>query len=224
MSECNNAAAQRIGLAFRAMERANEVLEYWFGRGPFDAARLAERATFWFGGDDPAVVAARDAEIRRQLEPLLERAASGELATWASGPKRRLALIILFDQVPRNAYRGTAAAFAFDHQALALTVEGMQLAADAALEPLERLFFYLPLEHAESIEAQQAALAALDRLVADAPAELRDFLAYSAGFARQHHDIIAKFGRFPHRNAVLGRASTAAELAWLAESAETFGQ
>jgi uncharacterized protein (DUF924 family) len=206
------------------MERANEVLEYWFGRGPFDAARLEERSTFWFGGDGPVAVAARDADIRGRLEPLLERAARGELANWASGPKRRLALIILFDQVPRNAYRGTAAAFAFDREALALTVEGMQLAADAALEPLERLFFYLPLEHAESMEAQEAAVAALDRLVAEAPAELREFCAYSADYARQHRDIIAKFGRFPHRNAMVGRASTAAELEWLAENEDRFGQ
>jgi uncharacterized protein (DUF924 family) len=206
------------------MERANEVLEYWFGHGPFDAAKLEERSNFWFGGDGPAAVAARDAEIRRQLEPLLERAARGELASWASGPKRRLALIILFDQVPRNAYRGTAAAFAFDREALALAAEGMQLAADAALEPLERLFFYLPLEHAESMEAQEAAVAAFDRLVAEAPPELREFCAYSAEFARQHRDIIARFGRFPHRNAVLSRASTAAEHEWLAENADTFGQ
>jgi len=206
------------------MERANEVLEYWFGHGPFDAARLEERSAFWFGGDDAAAVAARDDEIRRQLEPLLERAARGELASWASGPKRRLALIILFDQVPRNAYRGTAAAFAFDREALALAAEGMQLAADAALDPLERLFFYLPLEHAESLEAQEAAVAAFNRLVDEAPPELREFCAYSAGFARQHRDIIARFGRFPHRNAVLGRASTAAELEWLADNQDHFGQ
>jgi uncharacterized protein (DUF924 family) len=118
------------------MERANEVLEFWFGRGPWDAARLAERSRFWFGAGDPAeVVAGRDALIRTQLEPMLERAARGEFASWAASPKRRLALIILFDQVPRNAYRGTAAAFAFDREALALSLEGMQLAADAALDP-----------------------------------------------------------------------------------------
>ena len=131
--------------------------------------RLAERSTFWFGGDDAAAVAARDVEIRTKLEPLLERASRGEFANWAASPKRRLALIILFDQVPRNAYRGTAAAFAFDREALMLTVEGMQLAADAALEPLERLFFYLPLEHAESMEAQDAAVEALERLVSESP-------------------------------------------------------
>jgi len=206
------------------MHSANEVLEFWFGQGPWDAARLAERSTFWFGGDDPAAVAARDAQIRGELEPLLELAARGEFASWAASPRRRLALIVLFDQVPRNAYRGTAAAFAFDREALALTVEGLQLAADAALDPLERLFFYLPLEHAESLEAQETAVAAMERLTSESPPELREFIEYSAGFARQHRDIVARFGRFPHRNAVLGRASTAAETEWLATEGERFGQ
>src|SRR5205085_1912194 len=102
----------------------------------------------------------RDADIKSKLEPMLERAARGEFASWAGSPKRRLALILLYDQVPRNAYRGTAAAFAFDREALALSIEGLQLAADAALAPWEKLFFYLPLEHAESIDAQDAAVAA----------------------------------------------------------------
>jgi uncharacterized protein (DUF924 family) len=199
------------------MERANEVLEFWFGRGPWDAARLAERSRFWFGaGDSTEVVAARDALIRAQLEPMLERAARGEFAAWAASPKRRLALIILFDQVPRNAYRGTAAAFAFDREALALSLGGMQLAADAALDPAERLFFYLPLEHAESMEAQDMAVAAFERLVVEAAAEFQEFCEGTLAYARQHREVIAKFGRFPYRNEVLGRQSTPAELEWLA--------
>jgi uncharacterized protein (DUF924 family) len=207
------------------MERANEVLEFWFGRGPWDAARLAERSRFWFGAGEPAeAVAARDARILAELEPMLERAARGEFASWAASPKRRLALIILFDQVPRNAYRGTAAAFAFDREALALSVEGMQLAADAALDPPERLFFYLPLEHAESMEAQDAAVAAFERLVAEVPEEFRGFCEGTLGYARQHREIIAKFGRYPYRNEVLGRESTPAELEWLAAQADHFGQ
>jgi uncharacterized protein (DUF924 family) len=206
------------------MHYAHEVLEFWFGRGPWNAARLAERFAFWFDGDDPEAVAARDAEIREKLEPLLELAARGEFVSWASSPRRRLALIILFDQVPRNAYRGTAAAFAFDREALSLTVGGLQLAADAALDPLERLFFYLPLEHAESLEAQETAVAAMERLAGESPPELRNYMEYSAGFARQHRDIIVKFGRFPHRNAVLKRQSTAAEIEWLAAEGESFGQ
>jgi uncharacterized protein (DUF924 family) len=206
------------------MERANEVLEFWFGAGPHDAARLAERAAFWFGGDGPDAAAARDALIREKLEPLLERAARGELASWAASPKRRLALIILFDQVPRNCYRGTAAAFAFDREALALSLEGLQLAADAALDPLERVFFYLPLEHAESMEAQDACVAAMERLVAEAPPDLRAFCENTLGYAKAHREIIAKFGRYPYRNRVLGRASTEAERKWLESGKDSFGQ
>jgi uncharacterized protein (DUF924 family) len=208
------------------MERANEVLEFWFGRDarPRDAAYLAERSTFWFGGDGVEAAAARDALIREQLEPLLERAARGELASWAGSPKRRLALILLFDQVPRNCYRGTAAAFAFDREALALSVEGLQLAADAALDPLERIFFYLPLEHAESMEAQDACMAAMERLVAEAPAQLRAFCENTLGYAKAHRDIIVKFGRFPHRNRALGRTSTEAEREWLLANTGAFGQ
>ena len=206
------------------MQLAHDVLEFWFGSGPWDAARLAERSGFWFGGGDAAAQAARDQLIREKLEPLLECAARGEFASWAASPKRRLALILLYDQVPRNTYRGTPAAFAFDREALALAVEGMQLAADAALDPIERVFFYLPLEHAESLEAQDAAVEAFARLAAEAPAELRDYCAYCGDFARQHRDIIVKFGRFPHRNRVLERESTAAELEWLAAGGGSFGQ
>ena len=118
----------------------------------------------------------------------------------------------------------TAAAFAFDREALALTVEGMQLAADVALDPIERVFFYLPLEHAESLEVQNAAVEAFDRLVREAPAELRGYCEYCGKYARQHRDIIAKFGRFPHRNRILDRESTPVELEWLSSGGATFGQ
>jgi len=206
-----------------ALTRATEVLDFWFGTGPWTRERLAERSAFWFGGDSPEATATRDALIRAELEPLLERAARGELAAWAASPKQRLALIVLFDQVPRNCYRGTAAAFAFDREALALTLEGMQLSADAALEPVQRLFFYLPLEHAESMEAQEASLIALRRLADEAPPELREFCAGLLPYARKHHEIVQRFGRFPHRNAVLGRESTPEEIEWLVAHPNYFG-
>jgi uncharacterized protein (DUF924 family) len=204
------------------MERPHDILEFWFGTGPWTKERLDERTRFWFSAgkeDQPRV----DEEIRVRLEPLLERAARGEFAGWASTPKRRLALILLYDQVPRNCYRGTAAAFAFDPEALKLAAEGLQLAADAALDPIERIFFYLPLEHAESLEAQDAAVAAFARLVEEAPADLRDYCAYTAQYAKKHRDVIVKFGRFPHRNAMLNRKSTPEEEAWLAEFGNPFG-
>lgn len=205
------------------IQRPHDILEYWFGTGPWTQARLDERSAFWFGGGGPAAQAARDAEIRGRLEPLLERAAQGEFAGWATTPRRRLALILLFDQVPRNSYRGSPAAFAFDREALALAAEGLQLAADAALDPIERIFFYLPLEHAESLEAQDAAVAAFARLVAEAPTELRGYCEYTAKYAHKHRDVIAQFGRFPHRNAILERESTAEERAWLAAHPNYFG-
>jgi uncharacterized protein (DUF924 family) len=205
------------------MYSANDVLEYWFGQGPMDTARLMERNRFWFGGDGPEATAARDVEIRTRLEPMLECAARGEFSAWAGSPKRRLALILLFDQVPRNAYRGTAAAFAFDREALALSVEGVQLAADAALEPWERLFFYLPLEHAESLDAQDAAVAAFTRNAAEAPPELREWCEGLIFYANKHRDLIRLFGRFPHRNQVLGRVDTPEEHAWLVAHPNYFG-
>jgi uncharacterized protein (DUF924 family) len=205
------------------MERPHDILEFWLGTGPWTAARLDERTKFWFGGDGREAQAARDEVIRARLEPLLERAARGEFASWASSPKRRLALILLFDQVPRNCYRGTAAAFAFDREALALAAEGLQLAADAALDPIERIFFYLPLEHSESLEAQDAAVSSFDRLVTEAPAELREYCAYTAGYAKKHRDLIVQFGRFPHRNAVLERKDTPEEAEWLAAHPNYFG-
>ena len=205
------------------MHGPNDVLDYWFGTGPMDAARLAERNTFWFGGDGPEAAARRDADIKANLEPMLERAARGEFAAWANSPNRRLALIILFDQVPRNIYRGTAAQFAFDREALALAAEGVQLAADAALDPWERLFFYLPFEHAESMEAQDQALAAFTRLAEEATPEYREFCTGLIGYANKHRDLIKLFGRFPHRNKVLGRADTADEAAWLAAHPHYFG-
>jgi uncharacterized protein (DUF924 family) len=205
------------------MERPHDILDYWFGTGPWTRDRLDERVRFWFGGDGADAQARRDAEIRAKLEPLLERAARGEFASWASSPKRRLALILLLDQVPRNAYRGTAAAFAFDTEALTLAAEGLQLAADAALDAVERIFFYLPLEHAESLEAQDVCVAAFKRLVAEAPPELREFCAFTADYATRHRDIIVKFGRYPHRNAVLGRKDTPEEAEWLAANGNPFG-
>jgi uncharacterized protein (DUF924 family) len=206
------------------MNGANDILEYWFGQGPLDATRLTDRMAFWFGGDGPEKAAARDAEIREKLGPLLERAVRGEFDAWASSPRRRLALILLFDQVPRNIYRGTANSFAFDAKALRLAIEGLHVAADQALNPVERLFFYLPLEHAESMEAQDAAVKAFERLAEESPAELRGFIEGSLKYARSHRDIVAKFGRFPHRNDALGRKSTPAELEWLASGGERFGQ
>jgi uncharacterized protein (DUF924 family) len=206
------------------MDEARALREFWFGALPLSPAALAERCVFWFGGDTPQLEAARDAEIRARFGALLERAAEGALASWADGPRRRLSLIILLDQFPRNMFRGTARAFAHDAQALALTLSGMQSGADAALDPLERMFFYMPLQHAESREAQDESVAAYRRLLGEAPAELRATFADALRSAETHRSIIERFGRFPHRNRALGREDTAAEAQWLQGGGESFGQ
>jgi len=206
------------------MDEARSVREFWFGPQPLGVATLDERMAFWFGSDAPELQREHDEQMRRRFGALFERAANGELADWADGPRRRLSLILLFDQFPRNLFRGTARAFAYDSQALALTLSGMQYGADAALAVIERMFFYMPLHHAESRDAQDEAVAAFRRLLAEAPAELHEALAAALEFAEGHRAIIERFGRFPHRNTVLGRPSTPEEEQWLTENAERYGQ
>ena len=205
------------------MDEARTVRNFWFGRPPLTAAGLERRLCLWFGGDE-AALRERDQLIRARFGALLERAASGELASWADGPRRRLSLIVLFDQFPRHIFRGTARAFAYDEQALSLTLSGMQSAADAALDVVERIFFYMPMQHAESREAQEESVAAYRRLRAEAPPELHATFDACVRSAENHRSIVERFGRFPHRNALLGRAAGPGELEWLQAGGERFGQ
>ena len=206
------------------MDEARSVREFWFGRAPLTAEALRQRMRFWFGSGDSELARRRDEHIRLRFGELLERAAAGHLAAWADGPRRRLSLIILLDQFPRNMFRGSPRAFAFDDQALALTLSGMQSAADAALNVVERVFFYMPLQHAERAEVQDESLAAYRRLRGEASEDLQDFFASALRSAENHRSIIERFGRFPHRNRVLARTNTAPEEAWLRQGGESFGQ
>jgi uncharacterized protein (DUF924 family) len=206
------------------MDEARSVRDFWFGRQPLSATSLNQRLRFWYGGGNSPARQRRDAQIAARFGPLFERAAAGQLAAWANGPRRRLSLIILLDQFPRNMFRGTARAFATDPQALALTLSGMQSAADAALTEVERLFFYMPLQHAEVRAVQDESVAAYRRLLTDAPQALREPFAAALRSAENHCAIIEQFGRFPHRNRALGRESTATELKWLEIGGGSFGQ
>jgi uncharacterized protein (DUF924 family) len=206
------------------VDEARSIREFWFGRLPLSADGLNRRIRFWFGGDTTELGRLRDEHMRVRFGELLELAASGDLASWADGPRRRLSLILLLDQFPRNMFRGSPRAFAHDAEALALTLSGMQSAADAALDVVERMFFYMPLQHAESPEAQDESVAAYRRLLAEAPQDLHGPLAGASRSAENHRAIIERFGRFPHRNKVLGRASTAAEEEWLRKGGERYGQ
>jgi uncharacterized protein (DUF924 family) len=211
------------------MDEARSVREFWFGKlpltgdGPSQAQALERRMQFWFGDSSPELRRQRDEIIRARFAVLVEGAASGELASWADSPRRRLSLIILLDQFPRNIYRGTAQAFAHDEQALGLTLSGMQSAADGALDVIERIFFYMPLHHSEALEVQDESVAAYRRLLAEAPQELRSVFEGMLQYAQMHRTIITRFGRFPHRNGVLGRSNTSEEEAYLRGGAANFG-
>jgi len=200
------------------------VRDFWFGPRPLSAEQLNSRIRFWFGDGSSQLRQRRDEQIRARFGELLERAAGGQLASWADGPRRRLSLIILLDQFPRHMFRGTVRAFAHDAQALGLTLSGMQSAADAALDVVERIFFYMPLQHAENREVQDESVAAYRRLQSEAPEELRGPFTSALRSAENHRAIIGQFGRFPYRNRVLGRANTPEESDWLRKGGGSFGQ
>ncbi len=205
------------------MEEALQIRRFWFGKLPLKPEGMQGRLALWFGGG--AEEQRRSDElIRSRFTALIDRAAAGELVAWADSPRRRLSLILLLDQFPRHVHRGTPRAFAADRDALALTLSGMQSAADAALTPLERIFFYMPLQHAELREAQEESVAAYRRLLDEAPEELQALFADALRSAQLHSSIVARFGRFPHRNRILERGDTPDEAAYLSQGGSSFGQ
>lgn len=192
-------------------------LEFWFGACGADGALDPARRKMWFGDRRD-----HDAGIRKRFGELHERASRGELAAWSSTPRGRLALIVVLDQFSRHIHRGTAAAFAQDPAAQRLAVDGIKRGADRALAPAGRAFFYLPLEHAEDKGLQQLSVRCFEQLAsAVAPAWRKDYDSF-LDYARRHCEVIERFGRFPHRNALLGRASTPEEIEFLKERGSSF--
>lgn len=196
-----------------------DVLDFWFADAADGPDALARRNRVWFRGGE-----AFDRQCAEGFTKTLEAAARGDLNHWKTSPRGRLALMILLDQFSRNIYRGTAAAFAQDDRALALCREGLEMGEDRQLAPCERTFFYMPLEHAEDRDVQRLSVHLFERLAEEAPEEWRAQLLANAGYARDHRVIVEEFRRFPHRNEILGRASTPAEDAYLAGDAPRFGQ
>jgi uncharacterized protein (DUF924 family) len=201
------------------MPGPEDLLAFWFGDEPLVGEALGARMRTWFSAD-PAF----DAELRARFAPLADEAARGALDPWSTSPRGRLALILLLDQLPRNLHRGQARAFATDPQALACALSGIEAGLDRSLSPIERTFFYLPMQHAEDLAMQERQLAAFRALLREATPELRPALESSVEFALLHRDLIARFGRFPHRNRALGRASTPDEEKFLVEGNSSFGQ
>jgi uncharacterized protein (DUF924 family) len=196
----------------------NRVLAFWFGAGPNDQPTIDARMNRWFNGDD-----ASDEEVRTQFGELVERASKGKLAAWAGSARGRLALILLLDQFRRQIYRGKPEAFKRDAQALKLCVEGAMTGDYRTLDPFEQAFFFMPLQHAESLKIQQRSVKIYTGLVAGVSDTLKATFATFAQFAELHRDIVATYGRFPHRNRILGRADSPSEREFLA-AGPRFGQ
>jgi uncharacterized protein (DUF924 family) len=190
--------------------RATEVLDFWFGR-PDEAHHLQTRPE-WFRKDD-----AFDASIRERFGPLIDDALRGELAGWAAQPRSALAEVIVLDQFTRNTRRGTAGMFAGDARALAAARALVVGGADRTLPGVMRQFLYLPFEHSEDLTDQRESMRLFTQLGQDEPA-----LADLAEWARKHEVIVERFGRFPHRNAALGRESTPEETEFLKQPGSGF--
>jgi uncharacterized protein (DUF924 family) len=194
-----------------------EILDFWFGSNPDDAVVAKEKSALWWSKSPR-----NDDEIRQRFANFVTKAAAGELSDWQSIPSGRLALILLTDQFPRNIYRDSPRAFAYDAQALAWCLDGLDQGFDLKLRPIERVFFYLPLEHAESLEHQDKSVTHFRELVSIADERCKSSFKEYLEFAIRHRDIIERFGRFPHRNQVLGRQSTPEELAFLSQPGSSF--
>ena len=200
------------------MSEFEQVLEFWFGKCAADGALDRAKQKMWFSDGRNY-----DAAIRKQFGKLHRRARRGELdAEWAATPRGRIALIVVLDQFSRHIHRGTATAFAQDPAAQRLADAGVEQGADRALVPAQRAFFYLPFEHAEDLQLQRLGARLFERLATEvAPAWRKEYTSF-ADYSGHHRDIIERFGRFPHRNKILGRAATPEEVEFLKEPGSSF--
>jgi uncharacterized protein (DUF924 family) len=187
---------------------AQDVLDFWFAE-----AGVAH----WFAAD-----AAFDAQIRTRFGKAVEAAANGRLDDWMATPPGWLALLILLDQFPRNLYRDDPRAWAADARAQRVALSGLAHGDDRQLPAVQRVFAYLPLEHAEDSALQQRSVDLFEALCAEVPTERRKQFEEFLDYARRHREVIARFGRFPHRNATLGRVSTPEETLYLVQPGAGF--
>jgi uncharacterized protein (DUF924 family) len=192
------------------MSDQDRVLSFWLEPKPTTEEALGARQKVWFMGGKEI-----DRQIDEKFRSLVDAAARGELDGWAATARGRLALVILLDQFPRNIYRGTPQSFAADAKAVALSASGYDSNLFDGLDALDHMFLSLPFSHAEDLELQKRAVRHAVHYALGAPAEWRSMTRAGVDFARKHLDVIARFGRFPHRNAVLGRESTAEEREYL---------
>lgn len=193
------------------------VLHHWFGDAKNDVNCANEKSALWWGK-----VAEVDVEIGQRFEPILQLLVNGGNRYWLQFAESRLAAIITLDQFSRNIYRDTPTAFAADQLALNWCLSGIEAGLDKQLRPVERVFFYMPMEHAEDLGVQHRCVWHFQQLMEVVPEGHQETFSGFLDFAESHAAVIEKFGRFPHRNAILGRESTPEELDYLAQPGSGF--
>jgi uncharacterized protein (DUF924 family) len=191
-------------------DRVHELLKFWFGDLGHADLPTSDRTNLWFG---------ENAQLREKLLSTFKQdyqeAIEGKLTNWSETPRGRLALIILLDQFSRCLHRESGTAFEHDNLAQKLCVEGLQTQMDHSLTLIERVFFYMPLVHAESVQEQEHSIRLFQQLVGLSMTETTQVYQLFLAYAYAHFRVIKEFGRFPQRNKLLGRDSTPAEVAFL---------
>jgi len=196
---------------------AQDVHEFWFADAVDSFEVATERSRLWFSSD-----ADFDRQIRERFLGLLEMWPKGELDAWTKQPRSLLSLVLVLDQFPRNLFRDTARCFEYDMAARHIAEQAVARGFDEMLEPLEAVFLYLPFEHSEALLDQERSIALFRGLEDRAPEEERGMFEHFSAYALRHYEIIAEFGRFPHRNRQLGRDFTQQEIDFIDAGGDQF--
>lgn len=205
-------------LANAEPDAVNDILNFWFADGLQKGWPSTDMKELWWGGSKGL-----DATVKEKFGDLVNEALAGGLKAWEAQPLSRLALVLLLDQFTRNVFRRSPQAFAGDGRAQQLVTDGLAKGWDRQLPQVGRVFFYMPLMHAENLALQDECVSRFSQLLADSPEERKQNLQGNLDFAVQHRDIVARFGRFPHRNIALDRISSPEEETFL-KTGSRFGQ
>ena len=200
-------------------ETISKIVAFWLGSSLENSKAAFSRKDWWYKGGRPV-----DEDIRARFGNLVPQACARQLMAWQTTPDGALALILLLDQFTRNLYRNTPQAYAGDACAFEVVTRAIEQKLDTPLPPVSRIWFYHPFHHAEDVEDQDRGLVLLNEIRQEASAEWQPYVEQSIKGWTRHRNIVARFGRFPHRNEVLSRNSTDEELIFLKTNGEAFGQ
>lgn len=206
----NNRSREKIGVVKKMGDRVHELLSFWFGDLGRADLPTSDRTNLWFGENESL-----KESLLQKFKDDFQAATDGELINWSETPRGRLALIILLDQFSRCFYRNSAQAFEHDKIAQDLCIEGLRNKMDQSLTLIERVFFYMPLVHAENVQSQEQSIRLFQTLVSLSMTETTQVYQLFLAYAYAHFRVIKEFGRFPQRNTLLGRESTDAEKTFL---------